>query len=112
MNQALAIEMAPFTVASEVTTEALLEASDRLEQEFLSKADGYIGRVLVRKDAGTLADIVFWRSAEHAEKAMQAVASSAACRAYFACMAAVDHDEPGDGVTLFRSLKSYGSIRL
>ncbi len=112
MKHELVIELAPFNVASGVTREALLEASERLERDFLSKADGYLGRVLVQKDSSTWADIVFWRSGEHAAKAMQAAASSEACRAYFECMAAEDHDEPAKGVTLYRSLKTYGAMAL
>jgi hypothetical protein len=112
VTQDLAIEVAPFSVANGVATEALLEASDRLERDFLSSADGYIGRVLVQKDATAWADIVFWRSARHAQEAMKAAASSEACRSYFECMKEADHQEPGEGVTLFRSRKMYGSIAL
>lgn len=112
MNRDLAIEIAPFQVAEGVGQATLFEASERLEREFLSRADGYIGRFLVRKDAASWADIVFWESPDHAARAMQAVASSEACRAYFGCMAQADPAQPGDGVTLFRSLRTYGSIRL
>jgi hypothetical protein len=108
----LAVELAPFTVANGMSTGALLEASERLERDFLSKADGYLGRVLVQKDSSTWADIVFWRSAEHASKAIQAAASSEACRSYFECMAAADHNDAAQGVTLYRSLKTYGSLAL
>jgi hypothetical protein len=110
MKNELAVELAPFTVASEMSVDALLEASDRLERDFLSKADGYLGRVLVQKDSFTWADIVFWRSAEHASKAMETAASSEACRSYFECMVAEDHSDPAKGVTLYRSLKAYGAM--
>lgn len=112
MNPGMAIELAPFSVAAEVTTRDLLEASDALERDFLSKARGYIGRVLVQKDTASWADIVVWASAEHAEKAMAAAATSSACRAYFQCMKQEEHDEPANGVTLFRSLKAYGRMKL
>ncbi len=112
MNTELTIEMAPFTVASGITEEALLAASDRLERDFLSMSDGYLGRVLVRRDAGEWTDIVFWKSGGHAAKAMEAVASSAACHAYFECMKAADHDVPHEGVALFRAVRAYGSLRL
>lgn len=108
MAQALTIEMAPFVLADGVTVEALLQASERLERDFLSGADGYIGRVLVKKDRETWADIVFWESHEHAMQAMKAASSSEACSSYFKCMAA-DHDEPGQGVVHFESVKTYGS---
>jgi len=110
MNADLTIEMATFTMADGFTEEALLAASEKLEREFLSRTDGYMGRVLVRKDAGGWADIVFWQSEAHASKAMEAVASSAACRAYFECMKEADHDDPHNGVSLFRAVKTYGSF--
>lgn len=108
MNHELAIELAPFKIASGIGREALLAASERLEREFLSRAEGYLGRVLVQKDAAAWADIVFWRSGAHAEKAMAEAASSKACHAYFTCMAGEEPGEPANGVTLYRSLKAYG----
>lgn len=112
MRNELAIELAPFTVAHGVNTDKLLDASERVERDFLSKADGYLGRVLVQKDSSTWADIVFWRSAGHATKAMGAAASSEACRTYFQCMAAEDHDDLAKGVTLYRSFRTYGTLVL
>lgn len=112
MKNELTIELAPFAVAKGVNTDKLLEASERLERDFLSKADGYLGRVLVQKDPSSWADIVFWRSAVHASKAMEAVASSDACRTYFECMVAEDHDDPAKGITLYRSVKTYGTLAL
>lgn len=110
MKNGFAIELAPFGVADGVSVGELLEASERLERDFLSKAEGYLGRVLVRKDSRTWADIVFWQSGEHAAKAMEAAATSETCRAYFKCMAAEDHDDPAKGVTLYRSVKTYGTV--
>lgn len=110
MKNELAIELAPFSVADGVSINELLQASERLERDFLSKADGYLGRVLMQKDSGTWADIVFWQSGEHASKAMEAASTSETCRAYFECMAAVDHGDPAKGVTLYRSVMTYGSV--
>lgn len=109
MTQSLVIEVAPFNLASGVPEATLLAASDRLEREFLSKADGYIGRMLVQKDKEAWADIVLWQSAAHAEKAMAVIASSEACGQYFKCMAAADHNDPDHGVTLFEMVRRYGS---
>jgi hypothetical protein len=108
----LVVEVAPFTIGRGIATDALLEASDRLEREFLSRADGYVGRILVQRESTAWADIVFWRSARHAQQAMQAVASSEACRAYFTCMAEADHEDPGQGVTLFHCRRTYGAVAL
>ena len=106
----LAVELAPFTLASGVSESDLLAASDRLEHQFLSQAEGYLGRVLVRRDDTRWSDIVFWQSAAHAEKAMRQVTDSGACRAYFQCMLEADHEHPGEGVTLFQAMKRYGSL--
>jgi hypothetical protein len=110
MKNELVIELAPFAVADGVSASDLLKASERLERDFLSRAEGYLGRVLVQKDSGTWADIVFWRSGEHASMAMEASAVSETCRAYFECMASEDHGDPAKGVTLYRSIKAYGSV--
>jgi hypothetical protein len=112
MNTDLTIEMAPFDVANGITEAELLASSERLEREFLSRADGYLGRVLVRQEAGKWADIVFWKSEAHASRAMEAVASSVACRSYFECMKEADHNEPQNGVSLFHAVKAYGSLQL
>jgi hypothetical protein len=112
MDTELTIEMAPFSVASGITDSALLAASERLEREFLSKADGYMGRVLARQESGKWADIVFWKSDAHASKAMEAVASSDACRSYFECMKEADHSDPHNGVSLFHAVRAYGPLNL
>lgn len=110
MKNGVTIELAPFAIANGVNSDELLVASERLEREFLEYADGYIGRVLVQEDSGTWADIVFWQSSECASKAMEAAASDETCRAYFECMAAADHGDPAHGVTLYRSVKNYGTV--
>lgn len=110
MTVELTIEIAPFTVRDETAVPRLMEASDRLERDFLSRMDGYLGRVLVQRSSTEWADIVFWRSEQHAAQAMQAAATSEACRSYFECMQGADHDNPDQGVTLYRSRKHYGSI--
>lgn len=97
-------------MVSEVAPIALIEAMHRRKREFLSGADGCIARVSVQKDGAVWADSWFWQTMEHASGAMPAVAASEDCRAHFACMAAADHDDPGQGVTLFRTLTSQGPI--
>jgi hypothetical protein len=105
-----AIEMAPFTLAEGMFEETLLAASERLEMEFLSGLDGYLGRMLVRKDDRSWSDIVFWRTPQDAARAMERAASSEVCRSYFECMAAADHDDPAQGVTVYQRVRSYGSV--
>lgn len=110
MSDTLVVEIAPFAVADGVAEQRLLEASERLEREFLAGRQGYVGRVLARLDGGQWADIVLWRSPQDVEAAMGLVGESAACSAYFSCMAGADHDAPGHGISLFRAVRVYGSL--
>jgi hypothetical protein len=112
MNTTIAIELAPFNTIPGMDAQTLLTASDQLEREFLAKAEGYLGRVLVQKNEQAWADIVFWRSADHAAKAMESVMTSDACRAYFACMQTPEHDDGSHGVTLFKAMRTYGMVKI
>ena len=110
MSGTMVVEMAPFAVAEGVTDAELLEASERLEREFLSRADGYVGRILARVHARQWADIVLWKSEPHVTAAMARAGESPACAAYFACMSGADHDQPGQGVSLFHAMRAYGAL--
>lgn len=110
MTTTLAIEIAPFRLAAGTDEATLLEASERLEREFLSRADGYLGRSLSRLPDGRWADVVLWRSVEQAEAAMGRVSESHACSAYFGCMLSEDTADPANGVSLFRAIRTYGSL--
>lgn len=110
--QSRVVEMAPFRLADGVTVEQVAEASRRLEEEFLAGLPGYLGRCLLRGGQDEWMDLVFWRTPEDAARAMEAAASSAACAAYFACMAGVDHDAADSGVTLYRQVASYGAMAI
>ena len=108
MNETLAIEIAPFALGEGVTEEALLQASERLEREFLSTRDGYIGRILMRAADGSFADLLFWRSASDFEKALEHAHASGACAQYFSCMAA--NAQAGEGISIFRAIRQYGVV--
>jgi hypothetical protein len=107
MKDTLAIEMAPFALGENVTEEGLLEASERLEREFLSKCDGYIGRILTRSADGSFVDILFWKSASKFEEALEHAHTSGACANYFGCMAPQDA-VAGKGISIFQAVKQYG----
>jgi sarcosine oxidase delta subunit len=100
------VEIAPFTLAANVTAEALLAASRRLETEVLMGMDGYVGRVLLQTDERSWTDLVFWRSKEAAEAMLERALTSEVCRDYFACMANTD----ADGVAHHRIIQGYGAI--
>lgn len=110
MSKPIAVELAPFTLAPGSSPEDLLAASERLEREFLAGADGYRGRILMRREDGRYADLVFWESEDKARAAMARAAQSEVCRGYFSCMLDESHDDPAAGVTLFSAVRNYRAM--
>lgn len=106
MNRQI-IEWAPFRLRADATEARVLEASARLQRDFLEAQPGFVRRELLRGGDGQFVDIVWWTSRQAAEAAMAAAASSAACGQYFALMHEADHAEPGAGVVHFESLAQY-----
>jgi hypothetical protein len=96
------IALAPFELKAGVSEDALLSASDRFEQEFASKQDGIIRRVLVKEGGGGgYADLVFFRDLESIERVIEAEQNSDVCAALFSIM-------DGDGSHhVYEVLKSY-----
>ena len=96
------IALAPFELKAGVSEDALLSASDRFEEEFVSKQDGITRRVLVKDgDGGGYADIVFFRDLESIDRVIEAEQSSDVCAAFFSIM-------DGDGShRVYEVLKSY-----
>lgn len=110
MSPSLAIEIAPFTLNPGVTEAQLLAASDRLETDFLQHREGYLGRATSRLPDGRWADIVMWRSADHAAAVLPLIPQSDACAMYFACMQGADTSDPAHGVQVFRAIRAYGVL--
>lgn len=107
MNQNVIIEWAPFELAEGFDEKTLLQASETLQREFLSKQRGFIRRELLKGKNNQWVDLVYWQSREDAEQAAKNVAESAVCRHYFQCMLAADHDDPGAGVLHFERIETY-----
>lgn len=101
------IEWAPFTLKPGASEQALLEASARLQKDFLQPQPGFLRRELLRAPDGGYIDVVWWASHALAADAMNRASESATCRAYFGQMDA-DHADPGAGVIHFVQLKQYG----
>lgn len=110
VSLSLAIEIAPFTLAEGVVETAMLAASERLEREFLRGTEGYLGRAVSQLAEGRWADIVLWRSPEHAAAVLPKIPESAACAAYFGCMVGADPADPTHGVSIFRAVRRYGAL--
>ncbi|MFE5549799.1 hypothetical protein ACFQ71_39270 [Streptomyces sp. NPDC056534] len=96
------IALAPFGLQAGVSEDALLSASDRFEEEFVSKQDGIIKRILVKdREGGGYADIVFFRDLQSIDKVVEAEQNSEVCAAFFSIM-------DGDGLhRVYEVLKSY-----
>jgi hypothetical protein len=110
MHAPIAIEVAPFTIADGIDEAQLVEASEMLEREFLSRQPGYLGRSLSRLDERRWADVVLWRDADAARAAMAHVMESPVCRRYFACMVNEDVAGADHGVTLYQGVRGYGAM--
>jgi len=95
------IALAPFELKTGVSEDALLSASDRFEQEFASKQDGIIRRVLVKDGEGGYADLVFFRDLESIDRVIEAEQNSDVCAAFFSIM-----DSAGSH-RVYEVLKSY-----
>jgi hypothetical protein len=100
------IEWAPFTLVESIDEEKLLQASQALQTDFLSKQKGFLGRELLKGKGNDWVDLVYWENREAAEQASQNAANSPVCYAYFQLMGA-DHAEPGAGVMHFEQVKTY-----
>jgi hypothetical protein len=96
------IALAPFKLKAGVSEDVLLTASDRFEEEFASKHDGIIRRVLVKDSGGGgYADLVFFRDLESIERVIEAEQNSDVCAALFSIM-------DGDGSHhVYEVLKTY-----
>ena len=81
------IALAPFELKAGVSEDTLLSASDTFQQEFASKQEGIIRRVLVRdgEDDG-YADLVFFRDLESIDRVIEAEQNSDVCAAFFSIM--------------------------
>lgn len=97
-ESSVVIEWAPFQPRAGVSEESLLMASRTVQTEFLEKQTGYIKRELFKGSTNQWVDLVYWRSMEDAERAMNDVQQSAACHAYFEMMSTVDADDPNQGI--------------
>ncbi|MGH6891042.1 MAG: hypothetical protein ACREEP_02170 [Dongiaceae bacterium] len=100
------VEWAPFSIRPGVAEAALIEASARVQKDFIAKQDGFVRRELIKGQDRGYVDIIWWRSMGTAEAAMAKVTESAACRDYFSLMEP-NQAEAGAGVLHFRSLRTY-----
>lgn len=101
------IEWAPFEIADDVSDTNLIQASDRLQTEFVTKQPGFIRRELLKGQNGKWVDLVFWATPEDAEHAAKSAEHSESCHHYFQLMKAVDPKDPSVGILHFSHVKTY-----
>lgn len=104
----MTIEWAPFTLKDGVAEEALLNASEALQTDFLARQEGFVRRELMRGADGGWVDLVYWHDEETASRAGAAAMESPVCHRYFALMVGADHADPGAGVSHFTIRETYG----
>jgi hypothetical protein len=81
------IAVAPFTLKVGVSADALLNASDRFQEDFASEQDGIVQRILVKDtDTGGYADLVFFRDLQSIQRVIEAEQTSDVCAAFFSIM--------------------------
>lgn len=97
--------LAPIKLAKGKSETDLIKASDKFQDEFVSKQPGFIRRELIRKGDGEYLDIIQFRSKEDAEKIIEKEKKSPACHAFFAVMDmnGVDDSE----IVFYPSLATY-----
>ncbi|MEO9530451.1 hypothetical protein [Roseibium sp.] len=98
--------LAPIKLASGKTETDLLEASSRFQENFVRHQNGILRRELVRTAEGQYLDIVQFRSADDAEKVMEAERSSPDCMEFFSMMDLSDADMDAE-MPMYRSLATY-----
>ena len=64
-------ETSQFKTKQGISEDAFLNASQKAQDEFLSKCEGFISRELLKSEDGTWMDIVHFKTMEDAQEAMQ-----------------------------------------
>lgn len=101
------VEFAPISLKDIVTEEMLLEASSKLQKEFLAQQAGFVKRELVKKSEKEYVDIVYWESQARADQALREAMNSPVCFAYFQLMKEADPQKPGDGIFHYQIVNEY-----
>ncbi len=104
-----AVELAEIKLKDGIGIEDLMAASQRLQVEFLDMMKGFIKRELLQLNEREYADLVYWESQEDAQAAFNLFTGSPACLEFLALME-FDESDPAAGVSLYRSIESYGTV--
>ena len=100
------VEWAPFRLKQGLDEATLLQASERMQRDFLARQDGFVRRELIKGAEGAYIDLVWWDSFAASQAAMKNAASSTAYRSYFTLMDRTNGD-PRDHVVIYSVEGSY-----
>jgi hypothetical protein len=100
------LESSPFRLKPGIDEASLLQASERMQRDFLSNQSGFVGRELIKGAEGAYTDLVWWESFAASQAAMKKAASSPTVRAYLAVMD-FSAGDPRDAVSMFSIAGSY-----
>ncbi|MCH6255366.1 hypothetical protein MLD52_02315 [Puniceicoccaceae bacterium K14] len=101
------VQFVPFHTLEDVREGALLEASEKLQEGFLSLQEGFIKRELLRDENGKWADLIYWESKEDSENAALKVPQSDVCGHYFSLIEPFDPEDPSQGVFTFTKISNW-----
>jgi hypothetical protein len=107
MKNATYIMLAPVQLKEGIDEGKLLEASEVFQRNFVNKQPGILRRILLRAKNGGYADLVFFESKEHADRVVEAEATSEHCQALFELFQPPDPNLPDMGVLSFEHVKTY-----
>jgi hypothetical protein len=107
MKQTMHVVLAPMQLKPGVDEAKLLEASEAFQENFVTKQQGILRRILLKDGRGGYADLVFFESEEAFRRVAEAEATSEHCQALFQLMLPPDPSLPDMGVLSFHHVKTY-----
>ena len=106
-SEPVVVEWAPFIKAEGVADQALIEAADKVNIDFLKKQKGYVSRELVKKSDHEYADILHWTTKADAIAASEKIHDCEVCGAYFKLMDFEANAKAGAGFSHYTILKKW-----
>jgi hypothetical protein len=105
------VEWAPFRLLDGVTEQALLEASETLQRDFLARQRGFVRRELLRGADGQWVDLVHWEDDAAAQTVFATAMESPVCAEYFKLMVMPEGADPASGVLHLHRVREYAPSR-
>jgi hypothetical protein len=103
------VEWAPFRLREGITEQALLEASELLQRDFLAGQPGFIRRELLRGADGQWVDLVHWADDAAAQAVFATAMESPVCAEYFKLMVMPEGADLASGVLHLHCVREYAA---